>query len=176
MASVTNHYILLSVLMWTIHTVQEVYEIKAEGENDDFYNNVGKDYCLIFKSKAEESLFLWNSSNTSPENSTLNAELRDRLKLIHNISTVLIQNITFRHWTILGRVLDSWQGETPEKHQPQCLHYWSCIISLYVCMLIWEGNWTCSVGILGGMVTLQSDGSASTFGTWTNPQSPSWRK
>ena len=97
--------------------------MKAEGGKYAFYNNLAFYNCLTFKSEAEESLLLLNSSNTSPEYSTLNAGLRDRWKLNHNMSTVLIQNISVRHWTIQGGVLDSWQEETPEKHQPQCLQY-----------------------------------------------------
>lgn len=91
---------------------------------------------MISNSKAEESLLLLNTSNPTPEKSTLDSELWKRLKLIsEHLNCPAPEPVSVILWTIQGGVLDSWQGVTPEKHQPHHLQYctWSNSVLHNVC-------------------------------------------
>lgn len=75
-------------------------------------------------SKAEESLLLLNTSNPTPEKSTLDSELWKWQKLIsEHLNCPAPEPVSVILWTIRGGVLDSWQGVAPEKHQPHHLQY-----------------------------------------------------
>ncbi|KAL1005256.1 hypothetical protein UPYG_G00056720 [Umbra pygmaea] len=77
MAWVIKLSLLLAVLVRTILTD---HVIRTEGGDYVFYIPDDPDYCLFYRTSAEENLLLWNMSNPSPEN-TLTAEFRGRLTL-----------------------------------------------------------------------------------------------
>ena len=93
--------------MQNIYGEQDTHTVELEEETYEIHVlslPKNADFCLVSRSMADGELLLWNTSDSSPVNSTLHGELTDRLR-VRNISKDLYldlyhPSISVRHWTL----------------------------------------------------------------------------
>ncbi|KAF3847296.1 hypothetical protein F7725_020324 [Dissostichus mawsoni] len=94
MAAVAELSVLLFALINNIHA-EEPSILRKESDSYTFILSEEASSCLISRCVGEEKLFLWNTSDLWPQNSSVPEDLKKRLVSMANISSYMIQNLTY---------------------------------------------------------------------------------
>ncbi|KAI4794146.1 hypothetical protein KUCAC02_032255 [Chaenocephalus aceratus] len=93
MAAGSELSVLLLALISNIHA-EELIVLREESDSLTFELPEEAGCCLVSRCAGEEKLVLWNTSDLWDQNSSVPADLRQRLVSVANTSTYTIQNLT----------------------------------------------------------------------------------